>query len=88
MLRVFLSHTPEMRAGYYPPRAEAALRDVAEVVLHAGQMPLAGRALAEAARGCHCIVADRATAGNAETIAWRWTFPPSLSPPPPPPACW
>jgi len=69
MLRVFLSHTPEMRAGYYPPRAEAALREVAEVVLHTGDTPLSGRALAEAARGCQCIVADRATAGNAETFA-------------------
>ena len=69
MLRVFLSHTPEMRAGYYPPRAVAALRAVAEVVLHQGERPLSGRALAEAAQGCQCIVADRATAGNAETFA-------------------
>jgi D-3-phosphoglycerate dehydrogenase len=69
MLRVFLSHTPEMRAGYYPPPAEAALRAVAEVVLHQGDAPLFGRALAEAAAGCQCIVADRATAGHAETFA-------------------
>lgn len=69
MLRVFLSHTPEMRGSYYPPRAEAALRAVAEVVLHQGATPLSGRALAEAAAGCHCIVADRATAGHAETFA-------------------
>jgi len=69
MLRIFLSHTPEMRAAYYSPRAEAALRAVAEVVVHGGATPLSGAALAEAASGCHGIVADRATAGLAETFA-------------------
>ncbi len=69
MLRVFLTHTPAMRAGYYPPRAEAALRAVAEVVLHEGHSPLSGAALAEAAKGCHLIVADRSTPGTAETFA-------------------
>ncbi|MGG5809802.1 NAD(P)-dependent oxidoreductase [Falsiroseomonas sp. CW058] len=69
MLRVFLSHTPEMRANYYPGRALAALRAVAEVVLHEGDAPLSGRALAEAAAGCAAIVADRATPGTAATFA-------------------
>lgn len=69
MLRVFLTHTPEMRGGYYPPRAEAALRAVAEVVLHTGTTPLSGAALAEAASGCHCIVADRSTPGLPATFA-------------------
>ncbi len=68
-MRVFLSHTPEMRANYYGDRALAALRDVAEVVLHEGAETLSGRALAEAAAGCQAIVADRATPGTAETFA-------------------
>ena len=45
MLRVFLAHTPDMRANYY-----------------------GARALAEAAAGCHAIVADRATPGTAATF--------------------
>lgn len=69
MLRVFLTHTPEMRAGYYAEAPLRALREVAEVRLHEGAAPLAGAALAEAAAGCQCIVADRATAGTAETFA-------------------
>ena len=69
MLRVFLTHTPEMRGGYYPDNALAALRQVAQVTLHTGDVPLSGAALARAAAGCHCIVADRATAGTAETFA-------------------
>jgi D-3-phosphoglycerate dehydrogenase len=68
MLRVFLTHTPEMRANYYGERALAALREVAEVTLHTGDAPLSGRALAEAAAGCQAIVADRSTPGTAETF--------------------
>jgi D-3-phosphoglycerate dehydrogenase len=68
-VRVFLSHTPEMRENYYGDRALAALRQVAEVMTHEGASPLSGRALAEAASGCHAIVADRATPGTAETFA-------------------
>lgn len=69
MLRVFLTHTPEMRVGYYADRPLAALRAVAEVVLHEGPVPLSGAALAEAARGCQLIVADRSTPGTPETFA-------------------
>ncbi|WP_270937380.1 NAD(P)-dependent oxidoreductase [Falsiroseomonas oryzae] len=69
MLRVFLAHTPEMRANYYGDRALAALRQVAEVVTHEGTATLSGAALAEAAAGCQAIVADRATPGTAETFA-------------------
>jgi D-3-phosphoglycerate dehydrogenase len=69
VLRVFLSHTPAMRANYYGDRALAALREVAAVTLHAGDAPLSGRALAEAAAGCAVIVADRMTPGTAETFA-------------------
>jgi D-3-phosphoglycerate dehydrogenase / 2-oxoglutarate reductase len=68
-MRVFLAHTPEMRANYYGDRALAALRATAEVVLHDGDAPLSGAALAAAAAGCQAIVADRATPGTAETFA-------------------
>lgn len=69
MLRVFLAHTAEMRTNYYGAAPLAALREVAEVVLHEGLEPLAGRDLARAAAGCQAIVADRATPGTAETFA-------------------
>jgi D-3-phosphoglycerate dehydrogenase len=69
MLRVFLAHTPEMRANYYGDRALAALRRVAQVTTHEGEAPLFGAALAAAAAGCQAIVADRATPGTAETFA-------------------
>ncbi len=58
-----------MRGGYYADAPLAALRQVAQVTLHTGEAPLSGAALARAAAGCHCIVADRATAGAAETFA-------------------
>ncbi|PWS38912.1 hydroxyacid dehydrogenase [Falsiroseomonas bella] len=67
-MRVLLTHTPEMRVNYYPDRALAALRQVAEVVLHDGEAPLSGLALARAAAGCQAIVADRATPGTKETF--------------------
>ena len=68
-LRVFLSHTPEMFEGYYGPRALAALAEHAEVIRNPSPTALSGTALAEAARGCHAIVADRATPGLAETFS-------------------
>lgn len=68
-MRVFLAHTPEMFAGYYGDRALAALREHAEVIRNPGDTVLSGAALAEAARGCQAIVADRATPGTAETFA-------------------
>ncbi len=68
-LRVFLTHTPEMFEGYYGPRALAALAEHADVIRNPGNTVLSGAALAEAARGCHAIVADRATPGLPETFA-------------------
>jgi len=68
-LRVFLTHTPEMFEGYYGPRALAALAEHAEVIRNPGTSVLTGAALAEVARGCHAIVADRATPGLPETFA-------------------
>lgn len=69
MLKVFLAHTPEMFAGYYGERALAALAQHAEVLRNPGDTVLSGAALAEAARGCHAIVADRATPGTEQTFA-------------------
>jgi D-3-phosphoglycerate dehydrogenase / 2-oxoglutarate reductase len=63
--RILLTHTPDMRRNLYGERALAGLRAVGEVTLHEGAEPLAGQALAEAARGCQLIVADRNTRGDA-----------------------
>ena len=68
-MRVFLSHAGDVFPGYYGERALAALRGHAEVVRNATGRVLAGRELAEAAAGCHAIVAHRATPGTAETFA-------------------
>jgi D-3-phosphoglycerate dehydrogenase len=68
-LRVYLSHAPQMFEGYYGPRALAALAEHAEVIRNPGATVLSGAALAEAARGCHAIVADRATPGLPETFS-------------------
>lgn len=68
-MKVFLSHTPEMRANYYGGRALAALREVADVRTNEADAVLAGAALAEAAAGCAVIVADRMTPGTPETFA-------------------
>ena len=69
MLPVFLAHTDEMFRNYYGDEALAALARVAEVRRNATGQHLAGRALAEAARGCAVIVSDRMTPGEAETFA-------------------
>ncbi len=54
-----------MRANLYGDRALAGLGAVGEVVLHEGEEPLAGEALAQAARDCQIIVSDRNTPGPA-----------------------
>jgi D-3-phosphoglycerate dehydrogenase len=69
MLRVFLAHTPAMFAATYGERALAALGRHAEIRRNPGDAVLSGAALAEAARGCQAIIADRATPGTAETFA-------------------
>ncbi|EHL99914.1 4-phosphoerythronate dehydrogenase [Acetobacteraceae bacterium AT-5844] len=68
-MRVFLSHTEEVFAGYYGDGALAALLRNAEVVRNTTGRVLAGRELAEAAKGCEAIIAHRATPGTAETFA-------------------
>jgi len=63
MARIFLTHTPDMRRNYYGERALAGLQALGEVILHQGQQPLVGDALAAAARDARIIVADRSTPG-------------------------
>lgn len=69
MLPVFLAHSDEMFRHYYGDAALAALARVAEVRRNTTGRHLAGRELAEAAKGCAVIVSDRMTPGEAETFA-------------------
>ena len=63
--RAFLSHTPDMLANYYGPRAVAALEQIAEVVLNPTGDHLDADTLARYAAGCAVIVSDRMTPGPA-----------------------
>ncbi|MFC7611808.1 hypothetical protein [Teichococcus aestuarii] len=97
-MKVFLTHTETAFANYYGERPLAALSRHAEVVRNPTGRVLQGAALAEAAAGCHAIVADRATPGRPRpspprptswpSCAARWTSAPSTSPPPRRPGCW
>ena len=68
-LRILLTHTPEMRRNYFGERALGRLRAVGEVSLHEGTEPLDTSGLIAAAKGCHILVADRATACEAGAFA-------------------
>jgi D-3-phosphoglycerate dehydrogenase len=63
--RVFLTHTPAALANYYGPRAVAALREMAEVVVNPTADVLDADALIAHAGGCAIVVSDRATPGFA-----------------------
>src|SRR5262245_37368958 len=63
VLKVLLTHTPQMRRDYYGERSLSGLRAVADVMLHEGVDALDAPALIEAARDVDIIVADRLTAG-------------------------
>src|SRR5579864_7521596 len=65
MTKVFLTHTPDMLENYYGPRAVAALREMAELVINPTERVLDADALAAEARGCAIIVSDRQTPGPA-----------------------
>ncbi|MDO8875573.1 MAG: NAD(P)-dependent oxidoreductase [Pseudolabrys sp.] len=70
MPTVLLTHTPDMLANYYGPRALAALRALCEVRLNeTGRVLDDAAALAKAAQGCAIIVSDRQTPGPAEFFA-------------------
>jgi D-3-phosphoglycerate dehydrogenase len=59
---VLLTHTPQARRQYYGERSLAALRSIAEVVLHDGADPLDADGLIAAASDADMMVVDRATA--------------------------
>jgi D-3-phosphoglycerate dehydrogenase len=65
MAKIFLTHTPDMLANYYGPRALAELRKLGDVRLNETGGVLDAGALAEAARGCEIVVSDRQTPGPA-----------------------
>jgi D-3-phosphoglycerate dehydrogenase / 2-oxoglutarate reductase len=64
--RVLLTFGDTARRNYYGDTALAALGALAEVRLHAGDLPLSGQALAEAARGCQVVISDRQAAAPAD----------------------
>jgi D-3-phosphoglycerate dehydrogenase / 2-oxoglutarate reductase len=66
VLKIFLTHVPDMLKNYYGERALAELRKLGEVRLNGTGHVLDAEALAQAARGCEIIVSDRQTAGPAE----------------------
>ena len=66
MVKVFLTHIPEMLENYYGPRAVSGLREVAELVVNPTGSVLDAHALAVEAKGCEIIISDRQTPGPAE----------------------
>jgi len=65
MTEILLTHTPQMRRGYYGDRALAELGKLGEVRLHQGDEALGPAALIDAAAGVDIIVSDRMTAAPA-----------------------
>src|SRR5262245_48218659 len=63
VLKVLLTHTPQMRRDYYGERSLSGLRAVADVKLHEGDAALDAAALVDAARDVDIVVADRMTQG-------------------------
>ncbi|MGH8714014.1 MAG: NAD(P)-dependent oxidoreductase [Casimicrobiaceae bacterium] len=65
MARIFLTHSPDMLANYYGPRAVAALAKLGELRINPTGEVLTTAALVAASRGCEIIVSDRQTPGEA-----------------------
>jgi D-3-phosphoglycerate dehydrogenase len=61
--RIFLTHTPAALANYYRPRAVAALREMADVVVNPTADVLDADGLITHAAGCALVISDRATPG-------------------------
>ena len=66
MVKILLTHIPDMLKNYYGERALAALQALGEVRLNDTGKVLDAKALTEAARGCAIVVSDRQTAALAE----------------------
>ena len=62
MIRIFLNHTPDMRANYYGSRALARLQSLADVRLNEQTAPLTTEQLIDAAQACQIIIAARVPA--------------------------
>lgn len=67
--RVLLTHRATARANYYGATALAELQAIADVRLNAGEAPLVGESLVEAAQGCQVIISDRQAAAPASLFA-------------------
>ena len=65
-MKILLTHTPDMRANYYGPRALAGLRSLADVQVHEGASALSPAELVAAAHDVDMVIADRLTTGPAE----------------------
>jgi D-3-phosphoglycerate dehydrogenase / 2-oxoglutarate reductase len=66
MAKIFLTHVPEMLENYYGPRALAALKEIAEVIVNPVGHVLSADELARYAAGCAIVIANRQTPGYAE----------------------
>jgi D-3-phosphoglycerate dehydrogenase / 2-oxoglutarate reductase len=66
---VFITHSPNMLANYYGPRALAGLEVVADVERGHSEADWRMNELATAAKDCDIIVSDRRTPGPAELLA-------------------
>src|SRR6476469_7516661 len=64
MASIFLTHSPDMLAQYYGPRAVAALAKLGELRINPTGQVLTTQALLAEARGCEIIVSDRQTPGE------------------------
>jgi D-3-phosphoglycerate dehydrogenase / 2-oxoglutarate reductase len=69
MPAIFLSFDRSARAHYYGDRALEGLRALGQVRLNDSDCALDGAALIAAAQGCHAIVSDRQTPGDAALFA-------------------
>ncbi len=67
-MRVFLNHTPLMRANYYGSRALSRLQSLADVRLNEQEAPLTSGQLIDAAQGCQVIIAARVPEIPAEVF--------------------
>lgn len=67
--RILLTHTPDMRANYYGPRALTGLQALGEVSMHEGLHPLTAAEIIRLAKGCRLIVSDRNTPGYSDIFA-------------------
>ncbi len=69
MVRIFLTHSPEMLAQYYGERALAELRKVGEVVINPTGHVLTTGELIDCARGYQIVISDRQTPGEGAVFA-------------------